>query len=252
MKAGAVWLLLMGKHFFKPHNKDGDSVFFDNDTAHHMVNVLRLSLDQDVLLCDGFGTDYTAKVTSVTRKPASITLTLLNSFPCHTEPPIPVTLYQSIPKGDKMDWIIEKCIEVGVSTIVPVYASRSEAKFKDPIKKMERYNRIAYSAASQSMRGVLPKVLLPMSFKDALRNDTALTLVAYEKEQGNTIKSTLCKIPPEPISVWIGPEGGFESTEINCLSREKSAFSVSLGASILRTETAGVVALAQILCIWGQ
>jgi len=242
----------MGKYFFKPHNRDGCHVFFDSDVAHHMINVIRLSLDQHVLLCDGSGTDYTAKVTSISKKPASISLVLLNSTPCLSEPPISITLYQGIPKGDKMDWIIEKCIEIGVSTIIPVSTSRSVVRPKDMLKKNDRYNRIAYSAAGQSMRGILPKVLPPMNFEDAIRNDNAFTLVAYESEQGNTIKSALEKKSPEPISVWVGPEGGFESTEVNNLIDEKSATPVSLGASILRTETAGVVALAQILCMWGQ
>ena len=241
----------MGKFFFKPDERTGETVSFTGQAAHHLLNVLRLRTGQEITLCDGQCMDYRAKLISITDKPTSITFVLLSHSPSNTETAIPVTLYQGLPKGDKMEWIIEKCIEVGVNKIAPVCTARSVIKIKDATKKAERFARIANSAASQSMRGIVPEVLPPQSLPEALAecNDLDLCLVAYENEFTHTIKSVLGRLSPQPVSLWIGPEGGFEDCEVQMLE-EKGAIPISLGPRILRTETAGLVALSQILCIW--
>ena len=241
----------MGKYFFKPDEIDHQQkkVSFTGQAAHYFINVLRMRVGQQVTLCDGMCTDYVAIAEHVSAaKPHSVTFTLLSSSAAQ-EPPICITLYQGLPKGDKMDWIIEKCIEVGVTRIIPVCTTRSVAKIKDAGKKAERFARIAESAASQSMRGIIPQVSAPVNFEEALQKLDGLQLVAYENERNHTIKSVLSSRPVQPLSIWIGPEGGFDESEIQALTN-KSALCVSLGSQVLRTETAGLVALAQILCIW--
>jgi len=240
----------MGKFFFKPQQRSGDAVIITGSTAHHMLHVLRLRPGQELTLCDGQLTNYCAKLVSVTDKPATLTFSLLSSSRSNAEPTIPVTLYQGLPKSDKMDWIIEKCIEAGVNKIVPVCTARAVAKVKDITKKTERFTRIAESAASQSMRGIIPEVTQPKSFAQALGEiNNGLCLAAYENEQSRTLKTALHNLTPGPVSVWVGPEGGFEDSEIHALE-EKGAATITLGPRILRTETAGLVAISQILCLW--
>jgi len=240
----------MGKIFFRPPERCGDTVHLTGNPAHHLLHVLRMRTGQELTLCDGQGTDFSARLETITAKPSTATFTLLSQYPSGTEPTIPITLYQGLPKGDKMDWIIEKCIEAGVNKIVPVCTARTVVKIKDTAKKAERYARISESAASQSMRGIIPEIAPPKSFADAVAEAaTAPCLVAYENERTRLIKSTISSLPPGPISLWVGPEGGFEESEIGALE-EKGAIPISLGPRILRTETAGLVALAQILCLW--
>jgi len=243
----------MGKYFFKPDEHNKDSVVFTGKTAFHMHNVLRYKVGQEIVLCDGNCTDYVGRLESITKKPLSLTFTILKASPCFTESSIHITLHHGIPKGDKMDWIIEKCIELGVSDIVPVYTARTVVKIKDVLKKTARFTKLAESAASQCLRGIIPVIHLPQSFEEAITtlNNNELILTAYEKEQTRSIKSVLAQHSPRSVSLWIGPEGGFEDSEVTALIK-KGAITVSLGSRILRTETAGLAAIAQILCLWDE
>ena len=242
----------MSKFFFKREALVDGCVAYYDSVAHHMINVLRLQLGEEVILCDGEGTDYKGRVDNIIGKPAAISFTILSSQPSQTEPPFPITLFQGLPKSDKMDWIIEKCIEAGVTKIIPVATARSVAKIKDASSKAQRFARIAESAASQSMRGIIPVVFPPISFNAAIAeiSDADLCLVAYEDERERSLKSALTSRSPRPVSLWIGPEGGFENSEIAALQEKKDAIPISLGPRILRTETAGIVAISQILCLW--
>ena len=245
-----MWWLLMGKFFFAPNERTGQLVKLSGNTAHHIINVLRMRIGQEYILCDGNGTDFNASLESVGDKPFTATFKLFDSNSSKNEPPCKITLYQGLPKGDKMDWIIEKCTEAGIHKIVPVITSRTVIKVKDVSKMKDRYMRISESAASQSMRGIIPSVSAPIDFADVIKHsNNNICLVAFENENQETIKSTLLDKPANPINLWVGPEGGFEDSEIKSLT-DIGAIPVSLGPRILRTETAGLVALAQILCIW--
>jgi len=241
----------MNKYFFSEHERTYDTVLLTGTTAHHMLHVLRFTHGQEVILCNGQGTDFKAKLISTTTKPPTATFTLLSQAPSNTEPSTPIYLYQGLAKGEKMDWIIEKSIEAGVHKIIPVCTARSVAKIKDAAKKLERFTRIAEAAASQSMRGIIPQVSPPISYAQAVAecDFTNPCIVAYEKETSRTIKDILTTKQPTPVSIWIGPEGGFEENEIADLTG-KGATPITLGPRILRTETAGLIAIAQILCFW--
>jgi len=240
----------MGKFFFRHEERNGETVTVTGNTAHHLLNVLRLRVGHEIILCDGQSVDFRAKLLSIVEKPVSMVFTLLSQAPSNSEPAVQITLYQGLPKSDKMDWIIEKCIEAGVHNIVPVCTARSVSKVKDSAKKSERNSRIAESAASQSMRGIIPEISSPKNFAEALPAcKHSLCLVAFENENKRTIKSALMDLQPGPISLWIGPEGGFEESEIHALEA-CGAIPVSLGPRILRSETAGLFAISQILCLW--
>ncbi len=167
--------------------------------------------------------------------------------------PVYMTLYQGLPKSDKMDLIVQKAVELGVSDIIPVQMHRSVVKLSGVKgdKKRERWQGIAKSAAQQSKAPFIPTVHPVMSFGDvvdAIEGEVAL--VAYEMEKERTLKSTLQKLETKNIAVFIGPEGGFEPSEIEALT-DRGAISVSLGDRILRTETAGLYMLAALSYEWG-
>jgi len=240
----------MGKFFFKPSDRAGDFVHFTGSTAHHLIKVLRLSIGQEIQLCDGNNTDFIARLEKVIEKPQMVILALLSSRHSNAELPFGITLYQGLPKSDKLELIIEKCIELGVSKIVPTETTRSIVSLNNAINKIERYKRIAESAAAQSMRGIIPTITHPKSFANAADNsDSNFHIIAYENEKTRTIKATLETISPKPISLWVGPEGGFTESEIDLLTK-KGGNLISLGPRILRTETSGMAAIAQITCIW--
>ena len=246
----------MNKYFFAPQQQNEDMVSFTGNTAHHMHHVLRMRVGTEVLLCDGKSMDYTVRLETIVEKPLCLTFRLIESMPCMTEASIPITLFQSLPKGEKMEWIIEKAIELGVNKIVPVITSRTVVKIKDSAKKIERYAKIAEAAASQSMRGIVPVVTPPVSIAIAISevnsaSNNELNLVAHEKEHTRTIKAVLAQTTPRPVSVWVGPEGGFDNNEITTLENV-GAQAITLGPRILRTETAGLVAITQTLCIWDE
>ena len=242
----------MGKYFYKPEDRHDKYVTITGNTAHHILHVMRLRIGQETILCDGDSTDYIATVMATNEKPPSIIFQLHSGSSSSAEPEYPITLFQGLPKSDKMDSIIEKCIEVGVTSIIPVCTKRSIVRVKDAAKKLERYSKIAEAAASQSMRGVIPVIQSPIDFTKALQLcKTGITLVAYENEREKTIKSALVKHPPQLISLWVGPEGGFDLSEIVAL-KGTGAIQVSLGPRILRTETAGIVAIAQIMNTWDE
>lgn len=235
----------MPKYFFSLAQLHDKQIIIDGETAHHLLHVLRANTGDTIILCDGAATDYHGNIVAIKSKPPSITIKIEDTHPSSTESPTKVSLYQGFPKGDKMDLIIQKCVELGIHEIIPVITSRSVVR--DSAKKGERYQRIAESAAGQSMRGIVPKVHTALSFKDAAKQVTKTTLVAYEDEKNRNLKSILTK-QPAAIDIWIGPEGGFSKEEISTLTA-KGAKTFTLGPRILRTETAAIASLAQIMFI---
>jgi len=232
----------MPKYFFTPQDKQGDKIFLQGEVAHHLLHVLRHQPGDKIILCDGRNTDYITSILQINKKP-TITCSIEETHPCQTEPTVQITLFQGLPKGDKLELIIQKCVELGVTEIIPVLTSRSIAKIN---KKTERYQRIAESAAGQSMRGIIPKVHPAVTFAEAIKQIDGLTIVAYENEKTQTMKHATS--PASKISIWIGPEGGFSQEEVNTLMKQ-GATPVTLGERILRTETAAIATVAQIILL---
>jgi len=257
----------MPKYFFTPdqmcNGSQGMQIIVSGETAHHMRNVLRMQAGDKVTLCDGNGTDYIALLVGFDKggksqlvnpkdrrnKNPDAIFRIMESYPCETEPRTKVTLYQGMPKGDKMELIIQKCVELGITKIVPVITSCTVARAKDCEKKTSRYLRVAESAAGQSMRGIIPTVCETLSFENALEICAeGLMLVAYEEEKIAALKSVLEANNTGAVNIWIGPEGGFTTEEVEAL-KSRGAISVSLGARILRTETAAIATVAQVICL---
>lgn len=238
----------MPRFFAEPENINGNIITLYSDDAVHISRVLRGKAGDILTVCDGKGNDYTAEITSVSDK--SVTLEIKETFVTKSEPSVRITLYQGLPKGDKMETIIQKCVELGVCGIVPVNTERCIVKIdkNKENKKMERWRKIAESAAKQSGRGIIPSMGQVVSFENALKEASSMdgAVIPYELEEKNGLKSFLDGFKGESLAVFIGPEGGFSIDEIE-KAVKSGVVPVTLGKRILRTETAGMAAVANIL-----
>lgn len=244
----------MHRFFVRRENIVKDRITVDGEDVQHIRKVLRLREGDKLVLCDGEGTDYLAAITEMDKH--LIRTAVIERKASQGEPDIDVVLYQGIPKAAKMDTIIQKCTEMGIKRIVPVATARTVVKLeseKDEKKKVERWSKIAEEAAKQSCRGIIPEVDMPVSLPEALKDTAKLDLVIflYELEGSQSIKEVLEKSKARSIGFFIGPEGGFEPSEID-KARDAGAVPVTLGRRILRTETAGIVVLASIMYQYDQ
>ncbi len=233
-------------HRFFVDEIDGDTAGITGDDLTHLSRVLRLKKGDALTLSDGRGMDYEARIESISREAA--TCRILESRRAETEPSCRVTLFQCLPKAGKLESVIQKCTELGASAVVPVVSRFCVALPKDFENKLPRLRRVAYEAAKQSRRALVPTVGEPVDISALRPADFDLMLAAYERETARTLKSALRGLPQPPRSaaLVIGPEGGFAPEEITALT-DRGALSVSLGKRILRTETAGPAMLAQLL-----
>ncbi len=238
----------MSRFFVAPF--DGDTAVISGQDAHHIARVLRMQIGDSLTLCDAHGTDYACEILSI--GDGEVSLHVRDRAPSATEPTTSVTLYQGLPKSEKMEWIIQKCVEIGITRIVPVAMSRCVVKVNgaDGEKKRSRWQKIAAGAAEQSGRGIIPEVAAPISFDtmlSALKEEYAVTFY----EGGGVSLSMLVGESTRQVSIVIGPEGGFSSDEIEKL-RENGAHIATLGKRILRCETAPMVALSVIMQLTGN
>lgn len=239
----------MPKFFFDPHAIRDGVVTLDGENARHLIKVLRIKEGDGLILCDGEAFDYDATVKSVSKD--SLEAYLIKKYENPAEPETKITLFQGLPKGDKLSYIVEKAVEAGVCEIAPVLLKRSVARSdkKDFAKKAERYQKIAESAAKQSNRGVVPAVSELHCLEEVIaRKDSFdLLLMPYECEKEHSLKAVLTACAgAKKVALIVGPEGGFDREEAQLLT--KAGFrSVSLGTRILRTETAGIASIFQIL-----
>ncbi len=227
----------------------GDTAIIVGDDAAHITKSLRMRVGEGLTVCDGVGFDYACEIETIA--PGEVTLRVMEKTPSVSEPSVRVTLYQGLPKSDKMEWIIQKAVEMGVSEIVPVETARSIAKIdKNNDRKQQRWQRIAAEAAGQSGRGILPTVSSPLTFAEAAkRMANERTLVFYEG--GGEPVSALVEQPLSSVSIVIGPEGGFAPEEVALLC-ENGAKAATLGPRILRCETAPIAALALVMGFTGN
>jgi 16S rRNA (uracil1498-N3)-methyltransferase len=235
----------------------GDSWICLTDKAeiNHVKNVLRMQEGDKVVISDSIRFEYEASIKSISSE--EIIFIIEDKQAITSEPVTKVTLFQCVPKGSKMEYVIQKCVELGIHAITPVYSSRSvpkQSSAKDTAKKTERFNKIAHEAAKQCGRSMIPVVGTPVTIDvlPVLLSEFEFVLMPYENEENVSIKDVLRsriddgkKIPRE-IALIIGPEGGFSDSEKDSLSKI-GAHLCTLGNAILRTETAGMAALAMIM-----
>lgn len=216
------------------------------DDVKHLYKVLRLNEGDKIVLNNCNGEEFLANIRTITKQ--EVIVDIEEKLEINNESEVKIYLFQGLPKAQKMDLIVQKGTELGITKFVPTLTERVDIKLKGEFKKLDRLNRIALEAAKQSKRTVIPTVSEPISFEDALTNMKALDLVIvpYENAENFGIKTLfndenidISKI--KTVGILVGPEGGFELSEINKL-KENGAYIVTLGSRILRTETAGFVA----------
>ena len=237
-------------HFFVSEEQiNGENAYIEGSDVNHIANVLRMKPGEELLISVKGDWDYLCKIDDI--ETDRVNLKVLESME-QRELPVNITLLQGIPKSDKLEMIIQKAVELGVSEIIPVKTKRVVVKIdeKKVDTKVNRWNAIAESAAKQSKRSIIPKVHEPMSIDNALEivKDFGVKLIPYENADGidKTRKILDNMDKTKNIAVFIGPEGGFEESEVDSI--KNSGFEViTLGKRILRTETAGLALLSNIM-----
>ena len=237
----------MPKFFFDKTDLVHGQIQLHGENEKHIKTVLRAKEGEALTLCDGEGTDYQCRISSFAD---GVQLEVLSQAPCETEPKTKITLYQGLPKADKMELIIQKCVELGVERIVAVSTERAIVKLdKKEGKRLERWQKIAEAAAKQSGRGRIPEVFgQVLKFRDAVAEARELdaAIIPYEREEQLGLRSFVQSFQGERIGIFIGPEGGFAEEEI-ALAQENGITPITLGKRILRTETAGMITAAILL-----
>lgn len=235
----------MHKFFTEAQNINNDFAKILGDDVKHIYKVLRLIEGEKVVINDCNGTEYLGAINEVTK--TEVNVKILKKLDSNNESPVQIFLYQGLPKAQKMDLIVQKGTELGITKFIPVITERVDVKLKGEFKKLDRLNRIALEAAKQSKRSVIPKVFDLVEFSDVINQvkSVDLFIVPYENAENFGVKSLakkLCNLEKvKTIGIMVGPEGGFEDIEIDKL-KEAGAYIVTLGSRILRTETAGFVA----------
>ena len=215
--------------------------------VNHIKNVLRMKKGEEVLISDGESREYTCQIDEISQ--GEVLLAIMDGEDANRELPSQIYLFQGLPKSDKMELIIQKAVELGVYAIVPVVMKRTIVKLdaKKEAKKLTRWQQIAESAAKQSGRGLIPEVMAPVSFKEALNMASELeaAVLPYEKASGMEDARTLVHSmrDKKSIGIFIGPEGGFDESEVEAAIAQ-GVHTMTLGRRILRTETAGLTALS--------
>ncbi|MDD6102904.1 MAG: 16S rRNA (uracil(1498)-N(3))-methyltransferase [Clostridiales bacterium] len=239
----------MSKFFVNNEYITDREIFIKGDDVNHIKNVLRLKSGDRVDVCDGEGIEYSCEIVSVDKD--MVRLCILSKNEGSNELSVKVTLFQGLPKADKMELIIQKNVELGIYNIIPVNTSRCVVKLGDKAdSKVSRWQKIAEAAAKQSKRNIIPKVLPPVSFKECIDmcREYDMILMPYENALGMEYSSHQIAKAAEAqkVGIFIGPEGGFSEEEV--LAARDAGFSViSLGKRILRTETAGFTAMSLIM-----
>ena len=241
----------MPRFFMAGTNILGGMAYMRGRDAEH-VHVLRMRPGEDMIICDGQGTDYKCRLVKADRE--QVEAEVIEVVPCPAEPSVKVTVLCGLPKGDKTDYIIQKCVEAGAAEICFFQSARCIAKKGSEEKKLERWQRIAEEAAKQSGRGIIPQVRwvgeLAEAFNEAIKSELALFM--YETGEREALDAVLNENRSvSSISVMTGPEGGFEKFEAE-LAKIVGLHLCSMGERILRCETAPVVALTAAMYATGN
>ena len=239
----------MHRFFAEPGQIGEKEIVITGADVNHIRNVLRMRADEEVLIADGQGAEYRCKLTELGEN--EVRAQILRKLDGNAELASAITLFQGLPKSDKMDLIVQKCVELGVDRIVPVSTKRAVVKLdaKKEQTRLKRWNTISESAAKQSGRGVIPEVSGVMSFGKALEEAKKLDvlLIPYERAEHMTeTRRVMGEIRPgQSVGIFIGPEGGFEESEVE-EAVAAGAQAITLGRRILRTETAGLAVMAML------
>ncbi len=239
-------------HFFidesqKEQAKKTGEIEITGTDVNHIKNVLRMKIGEKISISDGCNQEYHCEICEIQED--RIRCKVLSSEEAYKELPAQIYLFQGLPKGDKMEFIIQKAVELGVYGIIPMRTDRTIVKLdsKKEETKRKRWAAIAESAAKQSGRTVIPQIHSVMDFKEAVKfgREFEFPLIPYELAEGmEDTKKILSEIKDGvKVGIYIGPEGGFEKEEIS-YAIEQGCKTITLGKRILRTETAGMALLS--------
>lgn len=230
----------MPRFFVKKEQIDSERIYIYESDAHHIARSLRMAVGDDITVSDGEGVEYSCRLTRI--RDEECECEILSEQRGATESPIDITLCMAYPKGDKLETVIQKAVELGASRIIPFESSRciKRPKAEKIDKQLARLSRIAEEAAKQCGRAKIPEVSQPLDFNAMLSvaSKCELSLFCYEAEEDSSVKNVLkSHSRPKSCAVIVGSEGGFSNEEAKAAA-ESGAITVSLGKRILRCETA--------------
>lgn len=242
----------MARFFVSPEDMLPDFIVLRGENAEH-AKVLRLKVGEEVVVCDGRGRESVCTISDVSLGQISL---VVNRTACSTaEPRVKASIYMAFSKGDKFEHVIQKATELGAAEIIAFPSARCVSRPDDKSlrKKLERWQKIAASAAEQSGRGIIPEVLVMTSYKEALQRARLAdkAILFYENEQAKTLKMSLSSSAYNSASFITGPEGGLDSTEVE-QAIEFGLEVCTLGTRILRCETAPLCALSALMYDSGE
>ena len=242
----------MPKFFVKNNQVCNEKITIQGEDVNHIINVLRLKKQDELNICNIDNSEnYIAQIEQISK--TQIMCQIIEKMDSNAESNVEVSIYQGLPKSDKMELIIQKSVELGVKQIIPLEMKRCVVKLndKDKLKKVERWNKIAEVAAKQSGRDLIPKICdiknITQIINDFSKYD--LVLLCYENEKNTFLKDVLKNIEHSfniKIAVIIGPEGGIDISEVENM-KQNGAKIISLGNRILRTETVALSILSIIM-----
>lgn len=238
----------MHRFFIEDHQITDNKITIQGEDHLHITKSLRMKLGEKAEICNGKGKEYITEIVEINKE--YVMLNIMEELKNNSETSVEINLYQGIAKGSKMDFIIQKSVELGVTNIIPISTARTIVEIdKKENKKIERWQKISEEAAKQSKRGIIPTIKPVVKVMDLerelLQND--LNLIAYEGEENVTLKQILCKNEKaKKIGILIGPEGGLAKEEVDFLT-SIGAIPMTLGKRILRTETAGIAVLSMLV-----
>ncbi len=236
------------RFYIKEEQIGADEIRITGSDVNHIKNALRLEVGDWIVACDGAGKDYVSRIKAW--EPDQVVLQVEKVQATGTELPARITLFQGLPKKDKMEWIIQKAVELGVHEVVPVVMKRCVVRLQEEKKirkKQERWQAIAEAAAKQCDRGIIPVVHTPVTMEQAFDMAECLeyNMIPYELQEGietsREIVAEACR--HASVGIFIGPEGGFEAEEVE-QAVGRQIHPLTLGKRILRTETAGMALLS--------
>ncbi|MBQ2764601.1 MAG: 16S rRNA (uracil(1498)-N(3))-methyltransferase [Firmicutes bacterium] len=244
----------MQTFYIDKRDVDHKRIVVTGDVCHHITRVLRMRVGESLRFSDNEAYFYEGTIAVINKD--SVEVAVDDYYSIEDEPCLQVTLIQCLPRGDKMDQILQKATELGVKSVIPAESENSQVRLKNKAsEKQGRWQKIVNSAAEQCGRGLIPEVQMPCSLKDAIASvgeDTAI-LFCYEREENNSFRKTaeMLKAQTKHIALVIGPEGGFSEREADMIIAA-GGHSVTMGSRILRTETAGPTALAVLMYEFGE
>jgi 16S rRNA (uracil1498-N3)-methyltransferase len=226
-----------------------DALLLDDDAANHVGRVLRMKVGQPLIIFNGDGYDYSAEIIDVTKKSVQVAIT--KAAAVNNESPLAIHLAQGISRGDKMDFTIQKSVELGVTDITPIFTERCGVKLSGErlAKKHQQWQKIAISACEQSGRAVIPKIHEPLQLGEFLQQESGQLKLNLHPRASTSVKGLTC--PEQGVRFIIGPEGGLSDQEIE-LTQNSGYTDILLGPRVLRTETAALTLISMLQMQFGD